>query len=115
MAAQIPILGALEPGATQRHMVKLPGVALADDEPRPVVTVAGAKPGPVLFVSAGVHGGEYPAIESVIRLGKLVDPKCITGTVVLMPVLNLPAFRARTAFVCPVDGVNPNRVFPGEA
>ena len=32
-----------------------------------------------------------------------------------MPSLNLPAFRTRTPFVCPVDGVNPNRVFPGEA
>jgi hypothetical protein len=29
-----------------------------------------------------------------------------------MPVLNLPAFRTRTPFVCPIDNVNPNRVFP---
>jgi predicted deacylase len=31
-----------------------------------------------------------------------------------MPVLNLPAFRTRTPFVCPIDNVNPNRVFPGD-
>jgi predicted deacylase len=114
-AREIPILGALNPGTKQRHLVKLPGAALADDEPRPVVTVAGAKAGPILFVNAGVHGGEYPAIESVIRLGTVLDPQTIAGTVVLMPVLNLPAFRTRTPFVCPVDGINPNRVFPGEA
>ena len=54
----IPILGELTPGTTQRHLVKLPGAALANDEPRPVISVAGAKPGPVLFVNAGVHGGE---------------------------------------------------------
>jgi predicted deacylase len=29
-------------------------------------------------------------------------------------VLNLPAFRARTPFVCPIDNMNPNRVFPGD-
>jgi len=68
----------------------------------------------VLFVNAGVHGGEYPAVEAVIRLGKTLDPKKISGTVILMPVLNLPAFRMRTPFVCPIDNVNPNRVFPGD-
>jgi predicted deacylase len=47
-------------------------------------------------------------------LGKTLDPKKISGTVILMPVLNLPAFRARTPFVCPIDNVNPNRVFPGD-
>jgi predicted deacylase len=64
---RIPILGKLTPGKTQRHLIRLPGAALAKDEPRPVISVAGAKPGPVLFVNAGVHGGEYPAVEAVIR------------------------------------------------
>jgi predicted deacylase len=108
-----PILGELKAGTTQRHMIKLPGAALAKDEPRPVISITGAKPGPVLFVNAGVHGGEYPAIEAVICLSKTLDPKQIAGTVILMPVMNLPAFRTRTPFVCPIDNVNPNRVFPG--
>src|SRR5436853_5692802 len=109
------ILGKLSPGTTKRHMIKLPGVALANDEPRPVISITGAKPGPTLFVNAGVHGGEYPAIEAVIRLSKMLDPNTISGALILMPCLNLPAFRTRTPFVCPIDNVNPNRVFPGDA
>ncbi|HEY2568537.1 MAG TPA: succinylglutamate desuccinylase/aspartoacylase family protein [Candidatus Udaeobacter sp.] len=109
-----PILGKLTPGKTQRHLIKLPGAALAKDEPRPVISITGAKPGPVLFVNAGVHGGEYPPIEAAIRISKTVDPKNIAGTLILMPVMNLPAFRSRTPFVCPIDNVNPNRVFPGD-
>src|SRR5712672_2489300 len=111
---KVRILGDLKAGTTERHLIKLPGAALANDEPRPVISVAGAKPGPVLFVNAGVHGGEYPAVEAVIRLSKTLDPKKISGTLILMPVLNLPAFRMRTPFVCPIDNVNPNRVFPGD-
>lgn len=109
----IPILGPLQAGTTQRHMVALPGAALADER-RPVTTITGAKPGPVLFVNAGVHGGEYPAVETVIRLGTQLDAATLAGTVVLMPVLNLPAFWKRSMFVCPADNVNPNRVFPGD-
>jgi predicted deacylase len=112
---RVPILGQLKASTVQRHLIKLPGAALAKDEPRPVISVTGAKPGPLLFVNAGVHGGEYPAIEAVIRLSKVLDPKKISGTVILMPVLSLPSFRSRTPFVCPIDGVNPNRVFPGDA
>ncbi|HEX4638081.1 MAG TPA: succinylglutamate desuccinylase/aspartoacylase family protein [Chthoniobacterales bacterium] len=110
----IPILGELTAGTTQRHLIKLPGDALAKDEPRPVISITGAQPGPLLFVNGGVHGAEYPAVEAVIRLSKTLDPKKISGTVILMPCLNLPAFRTRTPFVCPVDNVNPNRVFPGD-
>jgi len=94
-------------------MVTLPGALLAD-EARPVTTVTGVKPGPVLFIGAGVHGGEYPAIETVIRLSTQLHAAELAGTVVLMPVLNLPAFWKRSMFVCPVDGLNPNRLFPGD-
>ena len=36
------------------------------------------------------------------------------GRVVAVPVLNLPAFRARSPFVVPDDGKNLNRCFPGD-
>lgn len=113
LTTRFPLLGELTPGSTQRHEVTLPGAALAGER-WPVISVAGRRPGPVLFVNAGVHGGEYPAIEAVVRLAQLLEPGEISGTVVLLPVLNLPAFRQRSMFVCPVDNQNPNRLFPGD-
>ena len=112
--AEIPLLRPLRRGTVERHLVTLPGAALSD-EPRPVTTITGQQPGPVLLVGSGVHGGEYPPIEAVIRLSTMLNPAELSGTLVLMPVLNLPAFWNRTMFVCPIDNVNPNRVFPGDA
>ncbi len=110
---RFPLLGALTPGTTTHHTVTLPGTALAS-ETWAVTAVCGARPGPVVLVGAGVHGAEYPAIEAAIRLGTLLDPETLSGTVICFPVLTLPMFRERRAFVCPVDGLNPNRTFPGK-
>lgn len=108
-----PLLDPLTPGTIQHHEVALPGTELAGST-WPVTTVTGSRSGPVIFINAGIHGGEYPAIETVIRLGKSVNPKDLVGTLVLMPVVNLPAFWQRSMFVCPVDNLNPNRTFPGD-
>jgi uncharacterized protein len=112
-AQRFPILDALTPGATQHHAVALPGAALAGDR-WPVTSICGVRPGPCIFINGGIHGGEYPGIETVIRLGAMLDPQELAGTVVLMPVVNLPGFRKRSMFVSPPDDVNPNRVFPGD-
>ncbi len=111
--SRFPVLGKLKAGERQVHSVTLPGNALKED-PREVVSITGNQPGPVVFINAGVHGGEYPAIETVIQLSKSLDPSKISGAVVLMPVLNVPAFWKRSMFVCPVDNLNPNRMFPGD-
>lgn len=110
--SRFPALGTLTPNTVTRHMLSLPGSAL-EGEQWSVTAICGQQPGPALFVCAGVHGCEYPAIETVIRLSNAIDPARLSGTLVLLPVVNLPSFRARTPFVCPVDGLNPNRNFPG--
>ncbi len=75
---RIPILGDLSPGTTQHHEVTLPGEALSTDR-WPVTTVAGSRLGPVVLLTAGVHGCEYPAIEAAIRLGRTVRHEDLGG------------------------------------
>jgi predicted deacylase len=70
--------------------------------------------GPHLTVVAGVHGCEYTGMAAVMRLIERLDPGSLRGTVTAVPILNQPAFWARSAFVVPADGKNLNRCFPGD-
>ncbi|MGE5358566.1 MAG: succinylglutamate desuccinylase/aspartoacylase family protein [Bacteroidales bacterium] len=81
----------------------------------PISIVNGARPGPVLVLTAGVHGSEYPPILALQRLRASLDPKSIAGTVVMVHVANMPSYLKRTVYYSPVDGKNLNRVFPGRA
>jgi len=82
----------------------------------PYVNVVGeAGEGPHLTVIAGVHGTEYASIAAARQLLAELRPAELSGTVTVAPVINLPAFWARTPFVVPLDGKNLNRSFPGDA
>ena len=79
----------------------------------PVVELTGAGDGPRLTVLAGVHGCEYAPMAAVRRWTLALAGRELRGNVRAVPVLNLPAFRARTPFLVPDDGKNLNRCFPG--
>jgi predicted deacylase len=96
------------PTTTRRHTLTLAGLEV------PVIEVAGAGDGPRLVVIAGVHGCEYASMAAVRRWARGLEERELRGRVVAVPVLNLPAFRARTPFVVPDDGKNLNRCFPGD-
>lgn len=80
----------------------------------PVFLINGAKEGPRLLVTAGIHGGEYPCVEAAARLGRKLDPARLAGQMVILPSANPVAFRARSIYVTPPDGLNLNRQFPGD-
>jgi len=81
----------------------------------PVAVVNGAKPGPVLAVVSGAHGTEYASIVAVERLIQLLDPQAVRGTVILVPLVNVPSFEQKIAHVNPIDGKSMNRFYPGKA
>jgi predicted deacylase len=80
----------------------------------PVIARAGAGAAPRLTVLAGVHGCEYAPMAAVRRWARALAGRELRGTVRAVPVLNIPAFRARAPFVVPDDGKNLNRCFPGD-
>jgi len=81
----------------------------------PYIAVRGRQPGRTIAIVAALHGGEYPGILGALRLGRLLNPERVHGSLLILPIVNLPAFRERTAFITPHDGRNLNRVFPGKA
>jgi predicted deacylase len=81
----------------------------------PIWLIHGDADGPTLVVTGGVHGAEYASIAAALELGRSLEPRELRGKVIVVPVMNMPAFRARSIYVCPPDGRNLNRVFPGDA
>ncbi len=78
----------------------------------PVIVIHGAKSGPTLAIVAGAHGTEY---ASIIALEKLaIDPAGLSGTLIVLPLINLASFAQKVPHLNPVDGKNMNRMYPGK-
>ena len=81
----------------------------------PVTVVHGADDGPVLALIAGVHGYEYAPVTALHRVRAEIDPRTVSGTIIMVHVANPASFYKRTIYFNPVDGKNMNRSFPGKA
>lgn len=68
--------------------------------------------GPCALFTGGNHGDEYEGPIALHQLAQSLDLQTITGTVILIPSMNHPAFLAGTR-TSPIDKANLNRVFPG--
>ena len=103
------------PGTTASGTLTVPARAGDEGTTIPISIVHGMRPGPVLALTAGVHGQEYTPVIALQRLLKTLDPRSVTGTVILVHVSNMPSYLARTIYYSPADNKNLNRVFPGKA
>ena len=79
-----------------------------------VAVVHGAHPGPVLAIVAGSHGTEYTSIIAVEKLIGMVDPAELSGTLILVPLVNPMSFQKIVPHVNPVDGRSMNGAYPGK-
>ena len=80
----------------------------------PVVVIHGAKPGPVLALVAGSHGTEYASIIALEKLIGMLNPADLSGTVIVVPLINIPSFEQKVPHVNPVDKKSMNRFYPGK-
>lgn len=70
--------------------------------------------GPTALLTGANHGDEYEGPIALQELALTLSPDDISGTVIIVPAFNYPAFRAGTR-TSPIDKGNLNRSFPGRA
>ena len=106
-------LGGVDVAAGTRATVHIPVSVLADHTPVSLSAhvVHGRKPGPVMFVSAAVHGDEVVGTEVVRRLLRSPRTARLAGTLIAVPVVNAFGFLAHSRYL--PDRRDLNRSFPG--
>lgn len=110
----LAILGIEVPAGELRKARLATGETFAGDSlASPVLVAHGRRPGPVLCLTAAIHGDELNGIEVVRRVVHGLDPAAMAGTVIGVPVVNLLGF-TRGSRDTP-DRRDLNRYFPGRA
>lgn len=79
----------------------------------PAAVLHGEQPGKTVLITAGIHGREYVGVQAAIELSREMKTDKVAGTIVILKVLNRPAFEQRKGSMGLADGKNLNRVFPG--
>lgn len=79
----------------------------------PAAVLHGTRPGKTMLITAGVHGGEYVGIQAAIELSQKLKIQKVAGTIIIVKVINVPAFERRNGSMGLTDGKNLNREFPG--
>ena len=79
----------------------------------PVRVIRGRVDGPVVFVSAAIHGDELNGIEIIRRLRKLSILKKLKGTLILVPIVNIYGTMNLSRYL--PDRRDLNRSFPGSS
>jgi predicted deacylase len=104
--------GTVAPGEVQNLRYSVSETYLGDPVRIPVTIINGERAGPTLFLSAAAHGDELNGVEVVREVAHSWDHSKLHGTLVCLPVLNVPAFIAQQRYL-PIYDRDLNRSFPG--
>lgn len=99
--------------AGTRRTVDLPVSVMSDHTPVSMSAhvIHGKLGGPVVFISAGVHGDEVIGVEIVRRLLRTSNVKTLRGTLIVVPIVNAFGFINHSRYL--PDRRDLNRSFPG--
>lgn len=106
-------IGKFKVPAGSRATLNLPVSVLSDHTPvsMSVHVIHGRLKGPVIFVSAGIHGDEVIGVEIVRRLLRTPNLAKLHGTLIVVPIVNAFGFLNQSRYL--PDRRDLNRMFPG--
>ncbi len=101
--------------AGTRRTVDLPVSVLSDHTPVTMSAhvIHGSRPGPTMFLTAGIHGDEVIGVEIVRRLLAVAGLNRLRGTLIAVPIVNTFGFLNHSRYL--PDRRDLNRSFPGSA
>ncbi|MFB6311922.1 MAG: succinylglutamate desuccinylase/aspartoacylase family protein [Salinirussus sp.] len=105
--------GRVDPGETLNLRYTVTETYLGDPVRTPVTIVNGEQPGPAAVLTAAAHGDELNGVEVVREVAHEWDLKDLAGTLVCLPVLNVPGFITQQRYL-PIYDRDLNRSFPGD-
>ena len=103
----------VQPGGRAEIMLPVADLYTATSLAMPVQVISGRKEGPVLFVSAAIHGDELNGVEIIRRLLNRKIIRSIRGTLIAVPIVNVHGFLNQSRYL--PDRRDLNRSFPGSA
>lgn len=101
------------PGTIRRYWLRVASNGFGNAMRIPLLVARGAEEGPTLGITAALHGDELNGIPVIQRLFSDLDPATMRGSIVGVPVVNLPGFHRQTRVFA--DGKDLNHLMPGNA
>ncbi|MFW6384740.1 MAG: succinylglutamate desuccinylase/aspartoacylase family protein [Halodesulfurarchaeum sp.] len=105
--------GKVDPGESVTIRYSISETYIGDPVRIPVSIINSTEPGPTVFLSAASHGDELNGIE-VVREILDWDRTRLRGTLILLPILNIPGFLSQERYL-PIYDRDLNRSFPGDS
>ena len=103
----------VQPGKRENVSLPIAKLYTATSLHMPVKVLCGRKPGPVLFLSAAIHGDELNGVEIIRRLLRHRALRSLRGSLLAVPIVNVHGFIDQSRYL--PDRRDLNRSFPGSS
>ncbi|MGF1532566.1 MAG: succinylglutamate desuccinylase/aspartoacylase family protein [Bernardetiaceae bacterium] len=99
-------------GVLKKYWLHLISNGMAQPVYLPLMVIRGHEPGPIVGVTAGVHGNELNGVPVVQQLFADIDPTQLRGTLIGVPAVNVLSLLSNERRF--LDGEDLNRIMPGK-